>query len=177
MYRNKEGYVMHLPTQVNIRQLKGMLDTYFTIPTFGNIFSYVSQYDTPPLWDVNDVRQAFAVSACKLLYYQSMEQTWSSTTVHWRHWHFLTPYTWDVIVAIYRNNCGQVFLMSNKPLSQDITIVFYYSMLMQVSNSWHTYTDAFEWWHGHRCSYVHGDWMYGPCMTWCAIVELCCPTH
>ena len=74
---------MHLTTQVNIRQLKGMLDTYFTIPTFGNILSYVSQYDTPTLRDVNDVRQAFAVSVCKLLYYQSMKQTWSSTTVHW----------------------------------------------------------------------------------------------
>ena len=34
----------------------------------------LSQYDTPPLRDVNEFREAFAASVCKFHYYQSMEQ-------------------------------------------------------------------------------------------------------
>ena len=45
------------------------------LATFSAVF--LSQYDTPPLRDVSEVRQAFAASVCTS--YQSMEQTWSST--------------------------------------------------------------------------------------------------
>ena len=59
----EQGGVCHaiLTTQVNIHQLQGTLDTYFTVPISGNIS--VCPYDKPPLRDVSEVRQAFARSS------------------------------------------------------------------------------------------------------------------
>ena len=43
-FRNKEGYTMSFQ-KPSIRQLQGTLDTYFTIPTSGNIrFSQLGYY-------------------------------------------------------------------------------------------------------------------------------------
>ena len=49
------GKVVVVCIQVNIRQLQGMLDTYFTINPY--IWQHLAS-NIPPLRDVNEVRQA-----------------------------------------------------------------------------------------------------------------------